>query len=110
MRLALYGSGASPSLPEAFSLSQNYPNPFNPATVIGYTVPRGIAAQRVSIKVYDIRGALVRVLVDGIKEPGSYAVYWDGTDKTGRRVSSGIYLYRMKAGGTVLTRKMVVVN
>jgi flagellar hook assembly protein FlgD len=109
-RVALYGQAGMAALPGAVTLSQNYPNPFNPATVIGFTVPREGASRRVSIKVYDIRGSLVRVLVDGIKEPGSHTVYWDGTDKNGRRVSSGIYLYRLKADGAVFTRKMVVVN
>jgi len=109
-RVALYGQAGMAALPEAMALDQNYPNPFNPATVISYAVPLGGADRRISIKVYDIRGALVRVLVDGIKQPGSHTVYWDGTDKTGRRVSSGIYLYRLRAGDTVFTRKMVVVN
>ena len=73
-------------------------------------MPGNAGAARVSIRVYDIRGALVRVLFDGTREPGSHVVFWDGTDETGRRVPSGIYLYRMNAGGTVLTRKMVAVN
>ncbi|MBN2290362.1 MAG: choice-of-anchor D domain-containing protein [Candidatus Glassbacteria bacterium] len=107
---ALYGAVAGSSLPEAYSLAQNYPNPFNPATVIAYAVPGSAAAARVALRVYDIRGALVRVLADRVREPGSYTVFWDGTDESGRRVPSGVYLYRLQAGETILTRKMVVLN
>ena len=52
----------------------------------------------------------LRVLVDGTKGPGSHAAFWDGTDRSGHRVPSGIYLYRLQAGGMLFTRKMVVLN
>lgn len=111
LKLALYGSGGtSPGLPKAYSLAQNHPNPFNPATTITYTVPETAAAGNVSIRVYDIRGGLVRVLVDEVKSAGRYTVFWDGTDQSGRGAGSGIYLYRMKAGGSVFTRKMVLLK
>ncbi|MEA2063442.1 MAG: choice-of-anchor D domain-containing protein [Gemmatimonadota bacterium] len=111
-RLALYGQAGGATLPKAFALEQNFPNPFNPATVIGYSVPESLASERVSLKVYNIRGSLVRVLADGYTVPGSHTVYWDGTDERGSRVPSGVYLYRLRAGsgGGVLTRKMVVLN
>jgi len=109
-QLALYGAEELPSLPKAFSLSQNYPNPFNPATVINFSVPREAGQTHISLRVYDIRGALVRVLVDETRRPGSHAAFWDGTDRSGRRVPSGIYLYRLQAGEAAFTRKMVVLN
>jgi len=108
-RIALYGQPGKASLPKAFALSQNAPNPFNPATTISYSVPEGAAAA-VDMKVYDIRGQLVRTLVNESKEAGSYTVFWDGTDESGRKVSSGVYFYRMRAGKFVQTRKMVLLK
>ena len=108
-RLSLYGNSGPANLPKVFSLAQNSPNPFNPATTISYSVPEGTSVQ-VTLKVYDIRGFLLRTLVDELREPGSYSVFWDGTDGTGRPVPSGIYLYRMQAGDFVQTRKMVLLK
>lgn len=102
------GSGTT-ALPKAFSLSQNSPNPFNPSTTISYDVPEGKKIQ-ISIKVYDIRGRLIRTLVNEEKEAGSYNVFWDGTDQNGRQISSGVYFYRMAAGEFEQTRKMVMIK
>jgi len=96
-------------LPESFSLAQNSPNPFNPATTISYGVPEGEIVNA-SLKIYDIRGRLVRTLAEGVREPGTHQVYWDGTDETGQRVASGIYIYRMRAGDFARTRKMVLLK
>ncbi|HUU27620.1 MAG TPA: beta-L-arabinofuranosidase domain-containing protein [archaeon] len=98
-----------PDLPKAFSLDQNHPNPFNPTTTISYAVPEGPAV-RVSLVVYDLRGTLVKTLVDDIKEPGYYTVMWDGTDDAGRNQSSGVYFYRLRAADYTGVRKMVLVK
>jgi FlgD Ig-like domain len=108
-RLALYGASGPAALPKAFSLSQNTPNPFNPATTVSYSVPEG-SAVHVSLKVYNIRGRLVRTLVDEVREPGAYTVFWEGTDQTGQKISSGVYFYRMQAGNFEQTRKMVLLK
>ncbi|HUU29014.1 MAG TPA: serine hydrolase [archaeon] len=108
-RLVLYGEAGAARLPKVFSLAQNSPNPFNPATTISYSVPEG-NQEYVTLKVYDLRGRLVRTLVQDAREAGNYTVFWDGTDETGRRISSGVYLYRMKAGEFVQTRKMVILK
>jgi len=108
-RLALYGEAGVASLPKAFSLAQNTPNPFNPATTISYSVPDGSAVQ-VSLKVYDIRGRLVRILAEGEHGPGNHSVFWDGRDVIGSHVASGVYLYRLQAGDFVQTRKMVLLK
>ena len=108
-RLALYGQAGVAKLPRVFSLAQNSPNPFNPSTSISYAVPEGPSVT-VSLKVYNIRGRLVRTLVDELREPGTCTVFWDGTDESGRQVSSGVYLYRMQAGDFVQTRKMVLLK
>jgi hypothetical protein len=95
--------------PEHFnSLSQNYPNPFNPATTIVYTVRRQTP---VILRVYDVTGALVRTLVDGVKSPGiDHSIEWDGRNATGQGVASGVYFYRIVAGDYVQTRKMVLLK
>lgn len=109
-RIALYGQGgAKSSLPKAFALNQNAPNPFNPATAISYSVPDG-ASLAVNLTVFDIRGKLVRTLVSEVKNAGTYTVFWDGTNESGTKVSSGVYFYRMKAGSFVQTRKMVLLK
>jgi 5'-nucleotidase/UDP-sugar diphosphatase len=92
-----------PSLPNDFELLQNYPNPFNPETEIAYTIPEG---SDVSIDIYDLLGQKIRTLVDSHKSPGSYVVTWNGRDDLGRKVSSGIYFYKMRAGDFTQTRKM----
>ncbi|MBW7997052.1 MAG: T9SS type A sorting domain-containing protein [Candidatus Glassbacteria bacterium] len=97
------------NLPKFHSLSPSAPNPFNPSTEISYTVPEG-GAVPVALKVFDSRGRLVRTLVKGIIEPGQYSVTWDGTDNSGRILSSGVYFYRMEASGFVMTRKMVLLK
>ncbi|HUU29016.1 MAG TPA: PQQ-binding-like beta-propeller repeat protein [archaeon] len=104
--------GASLSAAKLISkmqLLQNNPNPFNPSTTISYSVPEG-ASERITLKVYNLRGRLVRTLVQDVREAGNYTVFWDGTDETGRRVSSGVYFYRIQAGEFVQTRKMVLVK
>ncbi len=101
---------AGPSLPRAFGLRQNAPNPFNPSTTISYSVPEGTEPLRVKLTVYDIRGRTVAVLADRTQDSGDYTVSWDGTDGDGRRVSSGVYFYRLRAGSFTATRKMVMLK
>jgi hypothetical protein len=96
-------------LPKNFSLAQNHPNPFNPTTTISYTIPDGAPAH-VTLKIYSLRGHLVKTLVASIMDSGIHIVFWDGTDESGRQVSSGVYLYRMQAGEFTQTRKMVIVK
>jgi len=108
-RLALYGDSGPARLPKVFSLAQNAPNPFNPATTISYGVSEGNSVH-VTLKVYNIRGTLVRTLVDEVREPGTYSVFWDGKDEKGRQVASGVFFYRMQAGDFVQTRKMVLLK
>lgn len=107
----LSGAGTARSvLPRAFTLSQNVPNPFNPSTTISYIVPEETAGGRVSIRVYNLRGALVRSLVDRDHQPGVYAVEWDGRDESGRDLPSGVYFYRLKAETAAISRKMVLIR
>lgn len=94
-------------LPQRTALHQNFPNPFNPSTTIKYDLA---GTGRVTIVVYNLRGQLVRTLVDGVKGPGTHAVSWDGTNATGAPVATGVYFYRLVAGDFTQTRKMVLVK
>jgi len=84
------------TLPTAFSLASNFPNPFNPTTTIQYALPH---AADVALTVYNVVGQPVRMLVDEHQSAGRYAVEWDATDDSGHRLSSGMYFYRLQAGG-----------
>jgi hypothetical protein len=98
------------SRPNQFSLSQNYPNPFNPATRIQYTVDRRRILARTILKIYNIKGQLVRTLVDEPQEAGEYRILWDGKSDDGKDVASGIYLYELKVGDYSQTKKMVLIR
>ena len=97
------------TLPKAFALGQNSPNPFNPSTTIQYQVPEG-AGVSFTLNVYDIRGRLLKTLDSGVKAPGFYRVQWDGTDNSGRHLSSGVYFYRFSSKDYTSTRKMVLLK
>jgi hypothetical protein len=85
-----------------FQLGQNYPNPFNSTTQIDFALP---AAQRVSLRIYDVLGREVRTLINGIQAAGNHRVTFDASE-----LSSGIYLCRMQAGEFTQTRKLMLLK
>jgi hypothetical protein len=92
-------------------LYQNHPNPFNPSTTIAYTVPGpSTSRHNVVLRVYDVRGGLVRTLVNGPVEGGRHEAAWDGTNNRGEQVSSGVYFARFASGGYSDVRKMVLLR
>ncbi|MBI5471921.1 MAG: T9SS type A sorting domain-containing protein [Ignavibacteriae bacterium] len=99
--------------PREYALLQNYPNPFNPTTTIKYQIPNsnrqmgfGVSYLGfVSLKVFDILGREVAMLVNEVKQPGTYSVQWDASG-----IASGVYLYRLQAGSFVQTKKLVVLR
>jgi hypothetical protein len=91
----------------AAGLAPNVPNPFNPSTAITFRLP---ASGRASLEVFDLRCRRVKILFQGRAGQGSHTVYWDGTDSEGRRLASGVYFYRLKAGEESITRKMILVK
>ncbi len=100
---AVFAEGVnSEEIPANFSLSQNYPNPFNPSTNIQYTLPE---ASLVELTVYDMMGREVAELEKGMKSAGTYAVNFDASN-----LASGIYIYRLKAGGFVQTKRMLLIK
>lgn len=90
-----------------FHLFQNHPNPFNPSTTISYEVP---VSARVTLRIFDVAGRLVRTLIDERQPPGRKSAVWDGRDAGGRPVASGIYFYRLRAPGFRETRKMALLE
>jgi hypothetical protein len=95
-------------VPATFTLGQNYPNPFNPTTTIMFQVAHG---NDVRVEIVSILGEHIKDLVHERLEAASYTVVWDGTDQAGGHVATGVYFYRLIAGGNVIqTRKMVFVK
>jgi hypothetical protein len=98
----------SPAMPADFALHQSYPNPFaNQITRIQFDLPR---PEQVRLVIYDVRGREVRRLVSGAAPAGRHTSLWDGTDTSGRRVSSGIYFYHLQAGRFEAIRKITVLH
>jgi len=93
--------------PYALELHQNTPNPFNPTTTISFTLPQ---RERVTLAIYDVRGRLVRTLVDESVGEGYQERLWDGKDAKGARVSSGVYFYTLAAGDRTITKKMLLLK
>jgi hypothetical protein len=97
----------TPELPATYGLNQNYPNPFNLQARISYQMPE---AGLVTIRVYNIRGQVVRTLVDEYREAGYHFEVWDGRSDAGREVASGVYTYRMEADNFSASKKMVLIE
>jgi len=95
------------ALPEHFILYQNYPNPFNPVTFIAYDLPE---RTEVAVSIYTLSGQLVRQFNPGVYGPGHYRLSWNGLNDRGNRISAGVYLYRIRAGTFVKTKKMVLLK
>jgi len=95
---------ASNAIPTS-RLQGNAPNPFNPSTAIRFELAQ---AGRTELRVYDVRGRLVRTLVDGTLVEGAHVAQWDGRNDAGTAVASGVYLVEMVAGGIRAEHKMVL--
>ena len=94
------------------ALFQNFPNPFNPETWLPYQLASDAT---VNLRIYNVRGQLVRELDLGLRKSGNYsaqesAAYWDGRDQFGEEVSSGMYFYTMQSGAFQATRRMLILK
>ncbi len=97
--------GEKKIIPREINISQNYPNPFNPITKFTYTVSR---PGRVSLKIYDVMGKLVKTIFQEYKEEGTFEVQWNGHDDSHQSVSSGIYFYKFSLDGKSSIKKMIL--
>ena len=100
------------TLPKQTALLQNYPNPFNPETWIPFQLAQDAP---VTIRIYNTKGQIIRRLHLGNQKAGIYvakdkAAYWEGRDKLGQKVASGVYYYTLQAGNFMTTRKMVILK
>jgi hypothetical protein len=94
-------------IPDLVSLKQNYPNPFNPSTTIEFGLPK---PTKVSIRIYNIRGQLVKELVNKRCDKGKHKAIWYGKNAFNKQVASGVYFYRLEAAGKCITHKMVLLK
>jgi hypothetical protein len=93
--------------PEMFYLAQNYPNPFNPETTVEFALPK---PSHVKLQIYNLLGQPIRTLIDEKIDAGFNSIKWEGRDDGGRQMPSGVYLYQMRAGSFVATRKLVLMR
>jgi WD40 repeat protein len=93
--------------PKGFALTGNHPNPFNPSTSVSFTIP---SAGTVRLTVYDVTGRTVRTMVSSVLSAGAHEMVWDGRDDSGKSVSSGTYLARLKMGGFTASHRMTLVK
>ena len=96
-----------PGTPSSFALAANYPNPFNPSTEIRYDIA---TRTKVEVSIFNLLGEKVADLFSGEQGAGTYVATWDGRNSQGQTVSSGVYLYQLKAGTFLQTRKMVLLK
>jgi hypothetical protein len=108
-RIRIYVANAGPvsieegtELVKSFNLEQNYPNPFNPSTVVGFQLS---VAGQATLKVYDLLGREVAVLVNGVLPAGAHSATFDATN-----LPSGVYMYKLEAGGQSSTKRMTLVK
>jgi hypothetical protein len=94
-------------LADGFKLAQNYPNPFNPSTTLEYALPE---KSDVKLIIYDIKGNTVTEWNYLAQNAGYYSVVWDGYNKDGNKISTGIYLYQITAGKYSQTKKMIFIK
>ena len=94
-------------LPSNFKLYNNHPNPFNPITTIRYDLPTD---ELVNISVYDMKGRMVKTLVNGSQNTGQNAIKWNGTNNKNEQMSAGIYLYTIQIGDFRQSKKMVLLK
>ena len=87
-----------------YKLYHNYPNPFNSYTIIRYDLPKN---EHVNLRIFDVQGRVVSVLVDAEQTAGSHSVQWDGKNSTGKHTSSGLYFYELTTPSTKIVKKLI---
>jgi hypothetical protein len=104
---AVDGIAEGSQLPEVMDLAQNYPNPFNPETRIDFALP---SRSDVRLEIFDLLGRRITTLVDDQYQPGKYSVVWNGQDRSGVSVASGIYFYRLTTERGIKQEKMTLLR
>lgn len=99
---AITGINDGEQLPDKYMLYQNYPNPFNPSTKIKYQLPE---EAMVSLRIYNIIGEEIAVLVNSVQPAGNYTLEWNASG-----LSSGLYIYRIEAGTYISVKKLILLK
>ena len=86
---------------------QNYPNPFNPITTIRFEINH---SDHASVEIFDLKGRLIKTLLNKYMVAGQHTIKWDRTQKKGKNATSGIYFYRLSVGGIYQTKKMIILK
>ncbi len=97
----------TPNIVNDYQLFQNYPNPFNPSTTIKFNLDK---SKYVKLNVYNTGGEIIKTLINKKYSTGSHQVNWDATDKLGRKVSAGVYLYSLQTDSRFETKKMILLK
>ena len=95
------------AMPMDYKIHQNYPNPFNPMTTLSYDLPEG---GPVGIAIYDMRGKIVKNLLNDYQDAGPRSIKWDATNDQGKQVSAGMYIYRIEIGDLKQSKKMLFIK
>jgi len=90
--------------PEKITVHQNYPNPFNPTTQINYDLQRN---EYISIDIYNVTGHKVKSVIEGMQRAGYNSITWDATNDLWKLVSAGMYIYTIRAGEFIVSKKML---
>jgi hypothetical protein len=101
------GTSNENSVPKLTKLYDNYPNPFNPATTISFDLDQ---SNFIQLSVFNVKGQLVKQLINSTLDAGNYNITWNGKDENNRSVASGIYFYRLKSGNEIYTKKMILLK
>lgn len=99
--------GRDESVPQIFTLHQNYPNPFNPTTSLRYELNE---SAHVTLKIFNELGQEIRTLVDAKQGAGMHNVVWNGRNRSGSLMSSGVYFYQLEAGSSLVRRRMTLLK
>jgi hypothetical protein len=105
--VALHVNDENNNIIKNFKLFDNFPNPFNPKTTFKYDIQ---ITEHIIIDIIDIKGDLVKNMVNKTVEPGSYSVNWNAKDKNGSLVSSGVYFYKIKSNNHFEVKKMILMK
>ena len=90
-----------------YKLYQNYPNPFNGRTIINYQL---IKPGQTSLKIFDLRGKVIRTLVDEYQPIGNYKMNWNGRDSNNKTVSTGVYLFELVVDNKKIVKKLMLIK
>ncbi len=101
------GESDAPEIALETKIQSIYPNPFNPSTTISFSLKQ---ESEVNIFVFDSKGQLIKKIENGIKQKGNHSVVWNGKDSNDKTVSSGIYLFKMKAGKYESTERAILLK